>query len=261
MSLLIRLGAGLVAGIAGGLFGISGGVVIVPTLVLGLAFTQHRAQGTSLAALAFPVAGLGAYYYWSEGQVDFVVAAMLALGFAIGHIVGSRVAHALSSKTMLRTFAVFLAALAVYQFSKAALVPGSADVGPLDASVSVCLGLAAVGTFAGVLGGLFGFGGGLVSVPIIVLAFGVPQHVAQGSALLALTLPVTIVSALHYKREGNVDSKSVLYIALGVFAGGAIGSNVALALDQAVMQRTFACFLLAIAVYLFVRKGAESPAP
>jgi uncharacterized membrane protein YfcA len=92
------------------------------------------------------------------------------------------------------------------------------------------------------------------------MVFGLSQHVAQGSALLALTLPVTAVSAWKYHREGNVDRRASLCLAIGVFLGGALGSALALSLTQTVMQRAFACFLTAIALYLFLRRpGAKTP--
>ncbi len=257
MSIAVCIAAGLVAGFAGGLFGISGGAIIVPTLVLGLAFSQHKAQGTSLAALSLPVAGLGAYNYYAKGQLDLSLGLLLAVGFALGHVFGSKIAHSLDGVTMRRTFAAFLATLAVYLFFKSSM-PQGASVADTSSFTLVSWGVVlAAGTFAGALGGLFGFGGGIVSVPILVMALGLQQHFAQGCALFALTLPVTAISAIHYHREGNVDKRKVVPLAIGVFAGGLFGSALALLLDQVVMQQAFACFLVAMSLYLFFRKNSD----
>lgn len=86
---------GLMAGIFSGLFGIGGGVVIVPALVYFLSLSQKTAQGTTLAMLMFPVVFLGVYSYWKQGHVSWGTAAWLAVGFVAGGWLGSQFALAL----------------------------------------------------------------------------------------------------------------------------------------------------------------------
>jgi len=107
---------GVAAGIAGGLFGIGGGVIIVPALILLLGFTQHAAQGTSLAIFLLPVGILGVLNYYRAGYVDVPKAAVLAAGVLVGSFLGSKIAVGLEPVTMRRVFAVFLACMAVYLF-------------------------------------------------------------------------------------------------------------------------------------------------
>lgn len=254
MPSLVCIFAGLLAGVAGGLFGVGGGVIIVPFLVLALHFDQHRAQGTSLFALALPVAGLGAYNYYSKGSVDFTVGLSVAAGIAIGGIAGSKIAHGLKPKTMRRIFCVFLVVIAAYIFFKSEILhsqPFDADA-PLP-SWAIPASLLA-GVFAGISGGLFGIGGGIIAVPFMVLAFAFPQHLAQGTSLLALTLPVAAPGAYHYYKNKNVDVVKALCLAIGIVCGSFAGSQFALGLDPVVMQRSFAVFAVAMAAYIFFKK-------
>jgi uncharacterized protein len=101
------LGIGLLAGIASGLFGIGGGLVIVPAL-MALNYDQKRAVGTSLAALLPPV-GLGAVLsYYAEDKVDLSVAVFIGLGLIFGAFGGAKIALELPSSTIKRLYGVFL---------------------------------------------------------------------------------------------------------------------------------------------------------
>lgn len=111
--LLVFLAIGFGAGILSGLFGIGGGIVIVPAL---LAFAHMRpatATGTSLGSLLLPVGLLGAWEYYRNGDLDVRAALLIAAGLTVGAYFGARVAHLFSPVTAKRAFAVFLVAVAV----------------------------------------------------------------------------------------------------------------------------------------------------
>jgi uncharacterized membrane protein YfcA len=95
---------GLAAGILGGMVGVGGGIIIVPALVYFLAFSQHQAQGTSLALMLFPVGILGVINYYRKGYVDFRYAGLLAIGFVVGSYLGSRFSLSLPQLTVKRIF-------------------------------------------------------------------------------------------------------------------------------------------------------------
>ena len=99
---------GLIGGVLSGLFGIGGGLVIVPGLILLAGMTPKQAAGTSLAALLLPVGILGAIEYWRGGHVDVRIAALLALGILIGAFIGARVAIGLPNELLQRAFGVLL---------------------------------------------------------------------------------------------------------------------------------------------------------
>ncbi len=111
--ILVALAIGLGAGVLSGLFGIGGGVVIVPALVLGLGFEQKTAVGTSLGALILPVAALSVAQYHKAGHVDVRTALLIAAGIFVGSLLGARVALGTSDLLLRRLFAVLLVAVAV----------------------------------------------------------------------------------------------------------------------------------------------------
>lgn len=117
--------------------------------------------------------------------------------------------------------------------------------------VAICLG---IGLFAGVCGGLFGIGGGLVIVPAAILALGFSQHKAQGTSLALLMMPVGIFGVVNYWRDGQVDIVKAIWIGLGFLGGSYLGSKLALNLDPLTMRRVFAAFLIIVAVYLLTKK-------
>jgi uncharacterized protein len=111
-----------------------------------------------------------------------------------------------------------------------------------------------IGLLAGVFGGMFGVGGGIVMVPAMVLLLGFSQHKAQGTSLAVFMLPVAFLGFLNYYRKGEADLVAGLIMAAGVAAGMFAGSKLALAVDQVMMRKVFAIFLVLVAVQLFLKK-------
>jgi len=104
---------GLAAGMLSGLVGVGGGIIMVPALVFFLNYTQHQAQGTSLAVLTLPVVIAGSIYYYYEckkmgAPIEFRVVLLLAAGFVVGGFFGSKIALAIDQKTLKVVFAIIL---------------------------------------------------------------------------------------------------------------------------------------------------------
>lgn len=112
MNPLVFIAMGLGAGVLAGMFGIGGGVIIVPALILLARFTPQAATGTSLAIFLLPVGLLGALAYYKEGHVRVLPAALLALGIFLGSPLGARIALGMSTLALKRAFAVFLVLVA-----------------------------------------------------------------------------------------------------------------------------------------------------
>lgn len=113
MTFLLYLAIGLAAGVLSGLFGIGGGVVIVPALLFATRMPMQTATGTSLGALLLPVGALGAWAYYRQGHLQVAAAAWIAAGLSLGVWVGAVGAQHVATSTLTRLFAVFLVAIAV----------------------------------------------------------------------------------------------------------------------------------------------------
>jgi uncharacterized membrane protein YfcA len=109
---------GLLGGMLSGMFGIGGGVIMVPLMVFLLSFTQHQAQGTSLAVLSFPVAFVAAYNYYKSGEnvVDWKFAIIIAVSFVIGGYLGSKLAISINQTTLKKLFSLVLLLAAIKLF-------------------------------------------------------------------------------------------------------------------------------------------------
>ncbi|HEY8165316.1 MAG TPA: sulfite exporter TauE/SafE family protein [Gemmatimonadaceae bacterium] len=110
---LLFIAVGLGAGVLSGLFGIGGGVIIVPALILIARLTPIAATGTSLGALLLPVGALGAWEYYRHGNLNVRAALWIAIGLFVGAWIGARLAQHLSPVQLRRMFAVFLALVSI----------------------------------------------------------------------------------------------------------------------------------------------------
>lgn len=108
LSILLLLAIGLIAGVASGLFGIGGGVLIVPALVSLAHFTQQRATGTSLAVLLPPVGLAAVFAYYKRDQVDLRAALIIAIGLFVGGWIGAQLAGRLSAPQLRLLFGCFV---------------------------------------------------------------------------------------------------------------------------------------------------------
>lgn len=113
MQLILAGLVGLAGGVMAGIFGIGGGLVIVPGLILLLGMTAKQAAGTSLAALLLPVGILGAAEYWRAGHIDVRIAVLVALGILVGAFFGARLAIELPNEVVQRAFGVLLVVIGV----------------------------------------------------------------------------------------------------------------------------------------------------
>ncbi len=110
---------GLAAGVLSGLFGIGGGVLIVPALAFVAQMPLKTATGTSLGALLLPVGLLGALTYYRAGQLEIRASLLIALGLFFGALAGAKLTQQIQTATLQKMFAVFLALMAVRMWTKA----------------------------------------------------------------------------------------------------------------------------------------------
>lgn len=121
-------------------------------------------------------------------------------------------------------------------------------------STSIIASLIIIGLLAGMLSGLVGVGGGIIMVPLLVLLVGFNQHQAQGTSLTVLVVPVTAVAVFNYYKEGYINWKYALVIAIFFVVGSYFGSKLAVDLDQKMLKRIFGVVLLFIAGKMLLEK-------
>ncbi len=117
--MILFIAIGLAAGVLAGLFGIGGGIVIGPALILLAGFAPKLATGTSLGALLLPVGALGAWEYYRRGNLNMTAALWIALGLLVGAWFGAKLAQNLSGPQLQKSFAVFLVLVAIRVWTKA----------------------------------------------------------------------------------------------------------------------------------------------
>lgn len=240
---------GLAAGVAGGLLGVGGGLVLVPILTGRFKLTQHQAHGTSLAVVG-ATALSSLIVYGAVASVAWRIAIPVALASMVTVRLGARLAGRLSSVALARSFAVFLVLVAVRllwhpQTASTYLVPTGAPALAIHLTI---------GALCGLLAGWMGVGGGILAVPAFTLLLGLTQRVAQGTSL-AMILAAAPIGTIEHSRRGNVAWSLLPMLALGAVAGGPLAAWCAHLIPESWLARAFAVFLAISAVLSWTRAG------
>jgi uncharacterized protein len=239
LSLLFFATIGLLAGFLSGLFGVGGGPVIVPLLVMLTGLGQRLATGTSSAAI-LPIAAVGVVSYAVHGDVDWAAALLLSAGAVVGAQLGARLLQRLSEQTLRWIFVAFLVVVMISLFL---VVPSRDAAVPLTLLTGVAL--VVVGFVAGVLSGLIGVGGGIIVVPLLILLFGASDLVAKGTSLLMM-IPTTMSGTVANLRHRNVDVAAAVTVGIAACVTTPFGAIVANTVDPRVANLLFAAYLVLI---------------
>ena len=245
---------GLAAGFIGGLFGVGGGLLVVPGLVLWLHFEQRRASATSLATIVASSAA-AVTRFAVDGSVEFDIALVLFIGAGAGAFAGARLSGRLPNYWLARGF-VAIVVLSAIRLAVAGTSEGGADA--LVSGIAEPISLITVGLLAGMLSATLGVGGGVVFVPALVTLLGFEQQVSQGTSL-AVILPTVLIGTTVHARAGRVDWNIGITAGLGGILGGLAGAQVALGLPESVLRRMFAVFLLIMAVRMLDKTKKPEP--
>lgn len=259
MELIIYLAIGAIAGFAAGLFGVGGGLIIVP--ILYVVFTQlnydpqiimHMALGTSLATIIVTsISSVSAHH--KKGAVLWSVVANLAPGLIIGAFLGAGIADYLTGYGLQLIIGVFALWVAFKMFKGAQAVVDSSRQLPAKAQQMVA------GGGIGVASAIFGIGGGSLTVPYLNRYGVVMQKAVATSA--ACGLPIAIAGALGFIWFGQGQTTEIpnaigyvhIYAFIGIsimsFITAKLGAKVAHRLSPAMLKRCFAGVLSTVGLY------------
>jgi uncharacterized membrane protein YfcA len=247
---------GIFAGLLAGMFGVGGGILIVPGLVLAAGMKQRLAHGTSLAAVV-PISVASLLSYTAHGNVDWDVAFWLAIGAVAGAVIGTRLLQSLPQRTLAMLFATVLVVSALRLFL-------SVDADGRDPlTFPTVLALLVVGLATGTLAGLLGVGGGVVMVPAMILLFGIPPVIAKGTSA-AVIIPAALMGTWRNRAKGNTDLRAAAVIGAAGVVTAAIGGTIADRMSDEVSNVLFATLLLIVAARLvwgLVRSPSEATTP
>lgn len=244
--MIIALIGALAIGISLGLLGSGGSIMTVPILVYILGQPDKVAIAGSLAIVG-GISFFGAIPYVLKKQVNWRSVILFGIPGMIGSFGGAWLAHFVSGSFQLLLFSVIMILAAFFMFRKRPVPkPGQAQ----HAWWKIVL----EGLVVGVVTGLVGVGGGFLIVPALAILGGLPIHIAVGTSLLIIALK-SLVGFLEYLQVlGAIDMQLdwtiiTTFIALGA-AGSFIGRSLGSRVPQAVLQRTFAVFLLIVGVFI-----------
>lgn len=243
------IAVGLVAGIFSTLFGVGGGTVMVPLLVLLLAYDTKVATATSLAAIIV-TATVGVISHAQLGHVDWRYALLIGLPAIAGLFLGLWMKARMSVRTLTIWFAVLMVGVAVWMLIEQSAVGGKPALTAMTATV-----IAVLGVVAGVLAGLFGVGGGIIFVPALALILGMSQKLAIGTSLLAI-VPVSLVGSWRQHRAGTVSWSAALIMGAASTVTAWIGAQITDAVSARWLRIGFACLMVFTAWQLAKRARA-----
>jgi uncharacterized protein len=246
---------GLIAGVMSGLFGIGGGVIMVPTLIAIFGMDMLNANATSLAAMLLPVGVFGVITYYKAGYINIKESLWLSVGLLAGSFFGAELAVSVDVKVLSKLYAAFLLYVAVGYLDIPKLIRGKKHAKPENTVDGERIQrtfwiYVAVGILAGVIAGLFGKGGGLIIVPILIKFFHYNPKAASATSLAALQLPVGLPSVIVYAEGGYLNLVYAGLMALGLLGGVFFGTKLAIKLPSGLFKKIYAVFLLGVAVYM-----------
>jgi uncharacterized protein len=261
IAIVIYLLIGVIAGFMAGLFGIGGGMIIVPGLAYllpadGVANAQvmHVAAGTSLASIILTLL-VAAITHLKNKTIIWAAFRNLLPGIVIGAIVGASITSHLPTFALKILFGVFMIALGIYMVCK------KEQTATTDFSPKIWQWLSA-GLFIGCMSSLLGVGGGAFAVPIL-LRFGVPIHKATATSVVCALAP-SIIGAICFMIAGahvtGLPRGSVGYVywpaAIGIavvgFAFVPLGAKLAQRLSSILLKRIFAVYLVLVGIDMFI---------
>lgn len=262
---LLMVAGGAAAGMFGSLLGLGGGVLIVPLLTLGFDLPLRDAVGVSLVCVIM-TSSAAAGVYLERHVANLRLGMSLELFTAIGALVGGSIAFLLDERLLSGLFAVLLLYVATTMLRsglraapKAITTETAGEAAPetpagAEAAPAIHgLRIGVLGSFgAGIISALLGIGGGIIKVPLMHLAMGVPLRVATATSNLMIGITAA-ASAVIYALHGGIDPYVAGPTAIGVFIGATAGSRIAHRIELRYLRVLFVVVLGYTAIQMLIR--------
>jgi uncharacterized membrane protein YfcA len=229
---------GMTTGFMSGLFGIGGGILMVPGLLFIAKFDSRRAHATSLAAM-LPMAVSGLVTYVVNDTVDWPVVGLLSLGSVFGAFVGTSLLTRLSRRALAIAFAVPLLIAAIRL-----LFEISGD-GRSELTVFTAVIITLIGLVVASVATLLGIGGGILLVPILTVVFGIPSVISKGTAI-AVILPTSLVGTMRNRSNVLVDFRAALALGCAGVVMAPVGAIVSNSISAQTSNSLFAVLVFIV---------------
>ncbi|MEM3509684.1 MAG: sulfite exporter TauE/SafE family protein [Nitrososphaerales archaeon] len=253
LSFLALVPIGVLIGTFSSMLGLGGGILIVPTLVLGLGLPTHIAVGASLVAV-FATATSATIEYIRQKRIIFWLGLLTSASTVPGALLGADITKYMSSQLLAVVFSIMLFLISLSMlFTKdrgrssfESSRPGSARKISVFASMLTLFG-------AGVMAGMFGVGGGIFVVPIFNIVFGVGIHYAVATSTFTIIFTSLSGLAMHLIL-GHILFEYAIPLVVGVIVGAQIGSRLAKKMSSLMLRRVFSIVIVGISIYMLITR-------
>lgn len=255
---------GLIAGILGTLFGLGGGIIIIPCLTIFYGFGATEAAAVSLIGIVAISSG-GTAFYLKNGIANVRLGLLLEVGTTMGAAAGALIAAYIDDIYLMLLFATVMLFSAVRMFSSSKGVDGRNpngkhsyhdfkeeadiryDIENSKGGFVACIAAGAVSSMTGV-------GGGVIKMPVMNLAMKVPIKAAAGTSSYMIGITAFAGSVVYF-LAGSVPYVTAAFVVLGAVIGAFVGTRISKLMDFASMKKYFSLLLLFVAASMVLKAG------
>ena len=247
---LLLIPLGFVAGLLGSIIGLGGGIIIVPVLTF-FGYAPSLAASNSLFA-TFSNAIASSASYAKQKRIEYSIGLKLGLLSIPGSVIGAFVSADITPSLFKILFGLILISASIYIFSKRKIESKSYNL-----SKQIMLLAIGASFLAGIFSGLFGIGGGIIFVPLMVIAMGLTMKTAAPTSQFII-LFASASGLITHSLLGHPDFYQALLLSAGAFFGGLIGARLSIEIKESGLRILITIVMIAAAVKLFI-DSLEAP--